>query len=57
MSEVSGSLSPQERLQADKWDYLEQQRDYWMEQLEIAERSAEYARRMLGLLAVEGIDR
>lgn len=30
-----------------------EQEQYWYEQLEIAERAAEYARRQLGLLAIE----
>lgn len=30
-----------------------EQEQYWYEQLEIAERKVEYARRMLGLLAME----
>lgn len=34
-----------------------EQVEYWYEQLEIAERKVEYARRMLGLIAVEqGVD-
>lgn len=30
-----------------------EQEQYWHEQLEIAERKVEYAKRMLGLIAVE----
>lgn len=34
-----------------------EQEEYWYEQLEIAERKVEYAKRMLGLLALEaGLD-
>lgn len=30
-----------------------EQHDYWLQQLEVAERAVEYAKRMLGTLAIE----
>lgn len=34
-------------------ELTEEQKEYWWQQLEIAERQVEYAKRMLGVLAVE----
>ena len=36
-----------------KTELTPEQEEYWWEQLEIAERKVEYAKRMLGLLAIE----
>jgi len=46
MGEVIPMPQPQRELSPE-------QKEYWWHQLEVAERQVEYAKRMLGMLAIE----